>query len=229
MTPDERLREKQTAQTPGPLAAVRTRIVLRVAIVASVVLALLLVHVGSRWGVRWRLITFTYQANLLAALFYSWTLISPRVDARAGLRGAVVVYVLVAGVVWNAFLTDMSMGYTAANVLLHVVMPLLVLAEWVLVGRGQPALQWWQPLVWLAYPAGYLGAALLVLNQLGRRAPYFFLDPASAGALRVVLNVSLLAAIFLGLGYGLLALGRMRVDQPEVEPPVIRSDAGKSR
>lgn len=201
----------------------------RVAIVATVVVALLLVHVGSRWGVRWRLVTFTYQANLLAALFYTWTLISPRADARAGLRGAVVMYVVVAGLIWNAFLTDMSMGYTVANVLLHIAMPLLVLTEWVLVGRAQTALRWWQPLVWLAYPAGYLLAALLVLNHLGRRAPYYFLDPAGIGAVGVTLNVSLLAVMFLGLGYGLVAFGRSRASQAGVMPPVIRSDAGRSR
>jgi hypothetical protein len=114
-------------------------------------------------------------------------------------------------------------------VLLHVVMPLLVLAEWVLVRRGQAALRWWHPMVWLAYPTGYLLAALLVLNQLGRRAPYFFLDPATIGGLRVSLNVSVLAAIFLGLGYGLLVLGRTDPRQAGVAPPVIRSDAGRSR
>jgi hypothetical protein len=34
----------------------------------------------------------------LAALYYACSLFSPRADARAGLRGAVVLYVVVAGV-----------------------------------------------------------------------------------------------------------------------------------
>ena len=198
-------------------------------IVATVVAALLLVHVGSRWGIRWRLITFTYQANLLAALFYLGTLASPRVDARASLRGAVVVYVVVAGVIWNMFLTDMSMGYTLANVLLHVVMPLLVLADWVLVRPGQVALRWWDPLVWLVYPAAYMVAALLVLNRVGRRALYYFLDPAGIGGFGVALNVCLLAVLFLGLGYGLIALSRLRPAQAGGVAPVTRSEAGRSR
>ena len=49
------------------------RVTLRVAIVLAVVLALVAVATSSRSGVLWRLITFTYQANLLAAAYYLWT------------------------------------------------------------------------------------------------------------------------------------------------------------
>ena len=37
----------------------------------------------QRYGVKYN-ITFTYQANLMAAAFYLWTLVSPRADTRAG-------------------------------------------------------------------------------------------------------------------------------------------------
>ena len=57
------------------------RLTLRVAIVVAVVIALVAVEVSSRSGVTWRLITFTYQANVLAAAYYLWTLASPRADA----------------------------------------------------------------------------------------------------------------------------------------------------
>ena len=186
----------------------RARVLLRLAIVVAVVAAAIVVHTSSRYGVMWRLITFTYQANLLAAVFYSWTLVSARADARAGWRGAVVVYVVVAGLIWNLFLTDHSMGYTVANFLLHVVVPMLAIGEWLL--AGQRPLLWWLPLVWLIYPAVYLGLALLVLNHLGRRAPYFFLDPGSVGAVGLVLNIGLLAGVFLGSGYALWAVARTR-------------------
>ena len=81
------------------------RVLLRVAIVVAVVLALIAVATSSRSGVLWRLSTFTYQANLLAVAYYVWTLVSPRADDRVGLRGAVVLYVVMAGVLWNLFLT----------------------------------------------------------------------------------------------------------------------------
>ena len=186
------------------------RLVLRLAIIVAVLVALVSVEFSSRSGVTWRLITFTYQANVLAAAYYAWTLVSPRADARVGLRGAVVLYVLLAGAIWMMFLTERSMGYTPANLLLHVVVPVLALADWMLVGRGRVALRWWQPLAWLGYPAAYGIVALVVLNRVGRRAPYFFLDPSSIGVSAVMVNVGLLAVGILGLGYALLAVNRVR-------------------
>ena len=40
-------------------------------------------------------------------------------------------------------------------------------------------------MAWLAYPAAYLALALLVLNHVGRRAPYYFLDPGTIGTASV--------------------------------------------
>lgn len=179
-------------------------------IVLAVVLALVAVEMTSRSGVAWRLITFTYQANILAAAYYTWTLVSPRADARTGLRGAVVLYVVVAGVVWNLLLTGRSMGYTPSNFLLHVVVPVLAVTDWLVVSRGASVGKWWHPLAWLAYPAAYLGVALVVLNRVGRRAPYYFLDPGSVGIAAVTVNVAVLAAGFVGLGYLLLGTARLR-------------------
>jgi hypothetical protein len=200
-------------QDPAPDRASRANyvVLLRIAVVVSVLLALVLVHLTSRWGVGWRLITFTYQANLLAAGFAAWTLISPRAGMRAGLRGAVVVYVVVAGVIWNLFLTEESMGYTPANILLHMLVPVLVIAEALLTDDVQPRLHWWHPPIWLIYPAIYLVFALLLLNHSGRRIPYYFLDADRIGAVGLALNVSLLAAMFLGVGYGVVLLNRWRI------------------
>jgi hypothetical protein len=186
-------------------------VVLRVAIVTAVVGAILLVEFTSRRGVAWRLITFTYQANVLAAAYYAWTLFSPRAESRSGLRGAVVLYVVVAGVIWNLYLTDKSMGYTVANTLLHIVVPTLALIDWLAVGRSQGDVRWWQPFAWLVYPAAYLLLALVILNRAGRRAPYYFLDPESVGVLGVAANVGVLAAGFLLLGYLLAGVGRTAV------------------
>lgn len=185
------------------------RLSIRIAIVLAVSIALITVELSSRSGVLWRLVTFTFQANLLAAAYYAWTLVSPRAAARTGLRGAVVLYVVVAGLIWNLLLTGRSMGYTPANFLLHVVVPILAVADWLLVGRGTGTARWWQPFAWLAYPAAYAGLALIFLNRAGRRAPYYFLDPGSVGVAAVAVNVGLLGAGFLGLGYLLLAVARM--------------------
>jgi len=185
------------------------RVTLRVAIVLAVVLAMVAVATSTRSGLLWRLSTFTYQANLLAAAYYLWSLAWPRADIRVGIRGAVVLYVLIAGVIWNLFLTGHSMGYTPANMLLHLVVPLLALTDWLLVGRKQALVRWWQPLAWLAYPAAYLALALVVLNNIGRRAPYYFLDPGTIGSAAVLGNICVLAGGALVLGYTLLVLNRV--------------------
>jgi hypothetical protein len=184
------------------------RVTLRVAIVLAVLLALVAVATSTRSGLLWRLSTFTYQVNVLAAAYYLWTLAWPRADARVGIRGAVVLYVLIAGVIWNLFLTGYSMGYTPANMLLHVVVPVLALTDWLLVGRDQAQVRWWQPVAWLVYPTAYLALALAVLNNAGRRAPYYFLDPDTVGAATVVMNICVLAGGALMLGYTLLVINR---------------------
>ncbi|MEH3139957.1 MAG: Pr6Pr family membrane protein [Mycobacterium kyogaense] len=187
------------------------RIGLRVGIVLAVAAALLVVGVTSERGLWWRMVTFTYQVNVAAAAYYLWTLVRPRADVRAGLRGAVVLNLVMAGLVWNLFLVERSMGYTVANLLLHCVVPVLALCDWVLVGRrpatATASLAWWHPVAWLTFPAAYLVVALLVLNDLGRRAPYFFLDVDSVGAAAVATNVAALAVGVLALGYALLAVG----------------------
>lgn len=190
------------------LDQVNLRTWLRIGIIAAVVAALLLAEFSTRSGVLWRLITFTYQANLLAALFYLCTLVSARADARAGLRGAVVLYVVMAGVIWNLFLATVSMGYTPANVLLHVVVPVLAVAEWLLARDVQGPIRWWQPLTWLLYPAAYVVLALLVLSGAGLRVPYYFLDPAAVGPWVVLMNIGVLGVVFAGCGYALMALAR---------------------
>jgi len=184
------------------------RVTLRVGLVLAVVVALIVVATSTRSGLLWRLSTFTYQANVLAAAYYLWSLAWPRADVRVGIRGAMVLYVLIAGVIWNLFLTGHSMGYTPANMLLHIVVPLLALTDWLLVGRDHERVRWWQPVAWLAYPAAYLALALLVLNHVGRRAPYYFLDPGTIGTASVVMNICVLASGALALGYTLLVINR---------------------
>jgi hypothetical protein len=191
-------------------------VLLRVLIVAAVVTALIAVETSSRSGVLWRLVTFTYQANVLAAAYYLWSMFSACADRRVGIRGAVVLYVVVAGIIWNLLLSDYSMGYTPANILLHIAVPVLVTVDWFVVGRGQHRVGWWHPLVWLIYPAAYVVLAVLVLNRAGRRAPYYFLDPDSVGTAVVVTNVGLLAAFILVLGYGISAVGRPRRARPTI-------------
>jgi hypothetical protein len=197
--------------TPMP-ARVPQTVVLRIAIVATILLAFVLVAATSRSGLWWRFSTFTYEVNLLAAGYFLWAVLRPAAARRLpGLRGAVVLYVVVAGVIWNVYLTEMSMGYTVQNILLHVVSPVLVTLDWLLIGRSQGRVTWWYPLAWLGYPLLYLLAILVYLNSERGRFLYYFLDVDQIGLAGLARNVVLLAMGFAALGYVVLGLGRLAV------------------
>ncbi len=197
--------------TPVP-ARVSQTVVLRVAIVATILLAFVLVAATSHSGLWWRFSTFTYEVNLFAAAYFSWALAWPAAAQRhPGLRGAIVLYVVVAGVIWNLYLTEMSMGYTPQNIMLHIVSPVLVGLDWLLVGRSQERLTWWHPLAWLGYPLLYLIALLAYLNSERGHFLYYFLDVDQIGLAGLARNVVLLGVGFAALGYLLLGVGRIAV------------------
>jgi len=204
-----------TTPDSGPAGApVRTpeAVGLRIAIVATILLAFLIVATTSRSGLWWRFSTFTYEVNLVAAAYFIWALLRPAAAReRPGLRGAIVLYVVVAGVIWNVYLTEMSMGYTVQNVLLHIVSPLLVGLDWLLVGRSQDRVTWWHPLAWLGYPLLYLIGTLVYLNSQRGRFLYYFLDIDQIGLPALARNVALLGIGFAVLGYLVLGLGRLAV------------------
>ena len=185
---------------------------LRVAIVATILLAFLITATTSRSGLWWRFSTFTYEVNLFAAAYFLWALIRPAAaKGMPGLRGAVVLYVVVAGVIWNLFLTEMSMGYSVQNIMLHIVSPILVGLDWLLIGRSQNRVTWWHPLAWLGYPLLYLIAILVYLNSERGRFLYYFLDVDQIGLSGLARNVVLLAIGFAALGYLVLGIGRLAV------------------
>ncbi len=185
---------------------------LRVAIVATILLAFLITATTSRSGLWWRFSTFTYEVNLLAAAYFLWAVARPAAAQRLpGLRGAIVLYVVVAGVIWNLYLTEMSMGYSVQNIMLHILSPILVGLDWLLIGRSQSRVTWWHPLAWLSYPLLYLVAILVYLNSERGRFLYYFLDVDQIGVPGLARNVALLAILFAALGYLVLGVGRLAV------------------
>jgi hypothetical protein len=183
---------------------------LRIAIVATILLAFLITATTSRSGLWWRFSTFTYEVNLFAAAYFLWAVVRPTAAQRLpGLRGAIVLYVVVAGVIWNLYLTEASMGYTVQNIMLHILSPMLVGLDWLLIGRSQNRVTWWHPLAWLSYPLIYLIATLVYLNSERGRFLYYFLDVDQIGLAGLARNVVLLAIGFAALGYVVLGIGRL--------------------
>jgi hypothetical protein len=96
-------------------------------------------------------------------------------------------------------------GDSAANVLAHYVVPIMVIADWLLFDQ-KGVMKKLDPVKWLVIPLAYLIFSL-VRAQFGTfpgtksRYPYFFLDIDKYGVGRVAVNVLLVGAGYAILGY----------------------------
>lgn len=126
-------------------------------------------------------------------------------DRFSVFRGGVTVYMTVTALLYAAALapTPIDIWSTEPWVTwsLYVVGPLLVALDW-LVHRSSEGLTRSSILVWLAFPAAYLGYSL-VRGAVTGWYPYPFLDPSETGGYGMVAVWSAVAlVIVLGLGYG---------------------------
>ncbi|MFI6054256.1 Pr6Pr family membrane protein [Streptomyces violascens] len=167
-------------------------------------------------------IYFTFQSNLILAICFGALAWSGLRGGRAPspvVKGAATLYALITGLIFNLLLANpASPFYTVQkeshyqwdSVLLHVLAPLMALADWLLFGpRGQ--LRGRHALYWLGYPLGYLGFALIRGAVVGgdTRYPYPFLDLTQHSGLMVTVNCVCLAGFFYLLGLGLAAVDRL--------------------
>lgn len=139
---------------------------------------------------------FTIESNLLGLVVFTWGGVSPRRGAPDLLRGAVVVYLVITGVVYAILLAGLPNQGIApwANTVLHRVTPIAVVVDWVLVApRGPLPLRrvWW----WLAFPLAYI-AYTLARGPFAHWYPYPFLDPRPHGYARVALGSAGIAVGF---------------------------------
>lgn len=134
--------------------------------------------------------------------------LAARGSIPGSLHGAVTLYITITGGIYNTLLNSGPGAYDAHNVVLHVVTPLLVLADWLLVGSDQAGVDRRAPLVWLAYPLAYLAFALIRAHWV-HSYPYFFIDVGEIGYGGLVRNALGLLVCFAALGYVLRAVGRI--------------------
>ncbi|MFF2773079.1 Pr6Pr family membrane protein [Streptomyces bacillaris] len=138
----------------------------------------------------------------------------------AGLRAAVVTYMLTTGVVYNLLLRNIPLpqGTTVAwsNEVLHVVAPLYMVLDWLLAPGRIPLRRrtvWGIaafPIVWAVYTL--LRGPFAADPVTGTRPwyPYPFLNPQTSpnGYLSVAFYVLLIAAVILCAGYGVVWVSR---------------------
>ncbi len=148
------------------------------------------------------------QASLLTGVVYLGLAAYPlftggrtHEPASPWLRGAVcVLLLLVAGTYQTLMSGDVDDTYSLFE---HVITPLVVFADWVLVGRSQARVRWWHPWSWLVFPLAYL-----VYFVIARPSLYGgFLDPDSSTFAGMVLFF-LLAV--LATGYLLYGIGKVK-------------------
>lgn len=202
------------AATPGAISPARLAVVSTwravVAALAWIGVWLGLDGASSAGSVYWpNLAFFTQVCGLLVALTSTGSLLWPlwhrgRLEGSRGLlRGASAACSMLTLVV---FATLLGADYSSPHsLLLHLVVPLLALADWLFVGRNQAALPVWVPFAWLAVPFAYLPVYIWASGLMGPL--YGFLVPADSSFVPVA---AVLVAAFLVLFFAYWGLGRLR-------------------
>jgi hypothetical protein len=156
---------------------------------------------------------FTNLSNLFVSavfIFSAFYLINRREPSRMDdiVRGASVLYMLVTGVVYATLLSGEDLGLLLpwVNVQLHFIMPLAVLADW-LIQPQRSKLTVKQTAWWLVFPVVFL-AYTLVRGSFVDWYPYPFLNPVETGGYGgVAIYCLAILAVFAVLGWLLMLAG----------------------
>jgi len=157
---------------------------------------------------------FTIQSNLIAAaaLILAGTLgVAQRRSSRAlgTLRALAVTCLVIVGLVYATLLAPLGAAGGVplpwANAILHLVTPVVAVADWLLVG-DRPRLDAEHLWPILAYPALWI-TVVLIRGATDGWVPYPFLDP-SQGYLLVSGYCLAILVIFVGVGLAVLRVTR---------------------
>ncbi|WP_421881550.1 Pr6Pr family membrane protein [Methylibium sp.] len=171
----------------------------------------LMLHVGASYSLLNFFSYFTNLSNLFAVvvlLLGAFRRPSQHSDRQDVARYVSAVNMAVVGIVFVALLRNVDLGALLpwVNVVLHYVMPVAIVVDWVgLQAPASPPKAWHLALA-LVFPAVYLVYVLLRGAAIGWY-PYPFLDPANVGGYGgVALYAAGIFGTFLGAGWALLAL-----------------------
>ncbi|RFZ95082.1 hypothetical protein D0C36_06020 [Mucilaginibacter conchicola] len=143
---------------------------------------------------------FTIQSNLLVALATGSVAVggfSDRFFTRPKVLSAIVVYITIVCVVYNAVLRAIfhPVGWgRVADELLHVADPLLYIIFWLMV-VPKNGIAYKSTLSWLLYPLVYI-VYILIRGAFTARYPYFFLDTVKYGYPKVAVHIAILVVVF---------------------------------
>ena len=195
----------------------------------------------------YRIVLYTTQSAVIVLGYYLgvlyWMARRGTADPAAPrLRGAVTLWIVITGLVAHFVLNHgenplpglvhddpETLLVNRSLFLVHYVVPVMVLLDWVAFGPHGAA-RWRDLPLWLAYPVGYgltSMARAVLFPTVPDRYPYFFVDPTEHGYGWVWAYVLGLALAFAALGALLIGLdrlaGRLRAAAaPPGEVPVRR-------
>lgn len=157
---------------------------------------------------------FTILTNVLVAVALTLPVVGAgtRLGRRAGsegVRAGVTMYAVVVGLVYHFLLhaTWDPQGWAlVANILLHYVMPVAILLDWLLfTPKGR--LRWIDAPKWLAFPLIY-GGWTLVHGYAAGWWPYWFVDVQTLGLGKAALYFAGLLVLFLIVGLLVVTIDR---------------------
>jgi len=163
---------------------------------------------------------FTIDSNLIAAAVLivgaaRWN--RPTARAFDLVRGAAVVYMSITGIVFTLLLsnTDVDTAIRWVNTVVHELMPLVLLADW-LVTPPSAKLQLRQGLLWLSFPLVWI-VYTIIRGAIVNRYPYPFLDPVNGGygsvavyCIAILVAMIVVSAITVGLANAAGGVQRLR-------------------
>jgi hypothetical protein len=173
---------------------------------------------------------FTIQSNLLCIIASGVTLAheiarsDPKGKAYVFFKGMTLTSILLTCVIYafvlkphfNAAMQG-ARGGSLSDSLVHVVVPLMTLADFLLF-EEKGSFRAWHPFGWTAFPFYYVGYTAIYkafggvytfTEGVAAKFPYFFLDYETYGLKTVGIWVLLIAIGFIGFSYALVGLDRM--------------------
>ncbi len=158
---------------------------------------------------------FTVLVNIFAALALTLPWLAPhsmlgKFFARPSVRTAIAAYIIIVMTVVYFVLRHLTtlQGWDfVADILLHYVMPVLFVIDWLFLVPKQ-TLKMKDTIFWLAFPVIYL-VWTFIHGAYSGFYPYPFLNGEKLGNARVLLNEAGLLVIFLVLGFVLVSGGRL--------------------
>ncbi|GGK41533.1 Pr6Pr family membrane protein [Nocardia camponoti] len=153
---------------------------------------------------------FTIESNVLAIVVLAvGAIAAPTSETWQRFRGAVTLYMTITMVVYAVLLAsvDVMLNDKWINDVLHRILPLVLLADWVLVAMPQrlrPSLT----LIgqWLIFPLIY-GVYSLIRGPIVDWYPYPFIDPRTQGYLSLTIGLVILAGVFAMLAVAMASIG----------------------